>query len=208
MPTVICTRCSRPIPYEGSPPRSCPDCGLTFDNAADSTKTGGHRGELPETITAVLPERRTLGRYQVQRELGAGGFGTVELAYDPKLDRLVAIKCPNERVRRNADALARFAREGRNAAQLRHPGIVTVYDVEENCEGPFIVSEFVKGEPLSDYLRRGRMSFRAAASMLAAIASAVQYAHSRRIVHRDIKPSNIMVDEAGNPRLMDFGLAK
>jgi WD40 repeat protein len=207
MATLYCSRCSRVIPFGGAPPRSCPDCGFTFDNAADSTNKRGSSGELPETVSAA-PSAKTIGRYLVQGELGAGGFGTVELAYDPKLDRPVAIKCPNERVRRKPDVLARFAREGRNAAQLRHPGIVTVYDVEENSDGPFIVSEFVKGEPFSHYLRRGRMSFRAAASMLAAITSAVQYAHSKKIVHRDIKPSNIMVDEAGNPRLMDFGLAK
>ncbi len=88
------------------------------------------------------------------------------------------------------------------------PGIVSIHNVEDDQGAVYIVSEYIEGQPLASQLRKGRIPFRQAASLVAAVASAVEYAHSKGIVHRDIKPGNIMIDGAGNPRLMDFGLAK
>ena len=149
-----------------------------------------------------------IGRYVVQSKLGAGGFGSVFLRKNPQLDRLVAIKVPRADTGSSTIALERFAREGRSAAQLRHPGIVSVFNVELDGELPFIVCEYVDGEPLSDRLRKAPFSFADAARLVAEVASAVHYAHQCGIIHRDIKPSNIMISSDGKPRLMDFGLAK
>jgi WD40 repeat protein len=206
MPTFMCTHCSEIVTVDGPVPDQCPTCGHTLHIEGDPTPTGP---QLHSTVIQVLERRRTtIGRYVVQSKLGAGGFGSVFLAKDPQLDRLVAIKVPRGETGTSPIGLERFAREGRNAAQLRHPGIVSVFNVELDGELPFIVCEYVEGVSLSDRLRQGPFSFREAARLVAEIASALDYAHEHGIIHRDIKPSNIMISPDGKPRLMDFGLAK
>jgi eukaryotic-like serine/threonine-protein kinase len=208
MDAVVCSRCNCVVPVNGSVPPRCPDCGSTLGNARDQTRSQPLGFPLPDTIIQNVDEHPVaIGRYIVERELGSGGFGTVYLAMDEKLARHVAIKIP-KRSRVDPYHKERFAREARNAAQLRHPGIVSVYNVEEEGDLVFIVSEYVAGLPLDKHLKQNEISFRTAASLVASIAWAVEYAHSQKIIHRDIKPSNIMIDAEGNPRLMDFGLAK
>jgi len=199
------------ITVEGDPPSQCPSCGKTLDNAVDPTRDHGPLplSEMLETVTHVRAEdRKTIGRYILLRELGEGGFGTVFLARDPKLDIDVAIKIPRHDSWKKPDHFERFGREARNAAQLRHPGIVPVFNVGEERDFVYIVSQYVDGQPLHKRLRQGPIPFRESASIMAAVAAAVEHAHSKRIIHRDIKPSNIMLDTVGNPHLLDFGLAK
>jgi eukaryotic-like serine/threonine-protein kinase len=207
MPTVICSHCSKVVSAEGPLPDRCPMCGCTLDIQHDSTRS---RPQLASTVISV-PEQRptTIGRYIIDRRLGGGGFGWVYLAYDPQLDRQVAIKVPRHDTGTTPAALERFAREGRAAAQLRHEGIISVLNVEDDGELPFIISEYVEGKPLSDRLsEEPRYTFREIAKLVAAIASAVDYAHSKGIIHRDIKPSNVIIATDGTPWLTDFGLAK
>ncbi len=149
-----------------------------------------------------------LGRFELVRELGQGAFGAVYLALDTKLSRQVAVKMPRAREFRTREDLERFLREARSVAQLKHPGIVPVYDVGENDGTPYLVSEFVQGMTLADRLTAGRLTFREAAELTAAVGEALHAAHDQGIVHRDVKPSNIMLDAQGAPRLTDFGLAK
>jgi WD40 repeat protein len=207
MATIICSHCSAIVTVEGPPPEICPTCGKTLRIEGDATRTGG----LPSTVLQV-PENRpaTYGRYIVLKSLGGGGFGSVFQAHDPELDVVVAIKVPRRDTGTSSQALERFAREGRNAAQLRHPGIVSVFNVGHDGDVPYIVCEYVEGETLADRLRRKEnpIPFRQAAQIVADVADALQYAHAHKIVHRDIKPSNIMLCPDGKPRLMDFGLAK
>src|SRR5207249_3210096 len=102
----------------------------------------------------------------------------------------------------------RFRREARSVAQLRHAGIVPVHEVGEHDGVSYLVSDFVRGVTLSDQLTARRPTPREAAGLVAEVADALQYAHEKGVIHRDVKPSNILLDEAGRPHLMDFGLAK
>ena len=104
--------------------------------------------------------------------------------------------------------MQRFVREARSVAQLRHPSIVPVHEVGQQDGMPYLVNEFVQGMTLADLISGQRPSPREAARLVAAVADALQYAHERGVVHRNVKPSNVMLDEAGKPHLMDFGLAR
>jgi serine/threonine protein kinase len=148
-----------------------------------------------------------LGRFELIERVGTGSFGTVWKARDTELDRMVAIKIPRN-AQLSADEAEKFIREARSAARLRHPNIVSVHDFGRSDGSIYIVSDFVQGEPLSEVLTSRRLSTTAAVNLAIKIADALGHAHEAGVIHRDLKPSNIMVDEAGEPHLTDFGLAK
>jgi len=156
-----------------------------------------------------------IGRYEVQRELGRGSMGVVYQAKDTVLQRNVALKtislafAVSESDRRTFEA--RFLQEARAAATLAHPGIVVVYDVGVDPEAgtPFMALEFLRGKTLESVLAAGQtLDWREALRTAARVAEALQHAHAHGIVHRDIKPANIMVLASGEPKIMDFGVAK
>ena len=156
-------------------------------------------------VWALKPDSKKLGRFDLLSELGKGSFGTVYKARDPKLDRVVAIKVPRASGSVDQD---RFFREARSVAQLRHPAIVALHEVGQAQGTPFLVSEFIEGVTLCDRLTAQRYTPREAAELIAAIADAIDYAHSQGVIHRDIKPANIMISADGKPHVMDFGMAK
>ncbi|MFO0841927.1 MAG: protein kinase [Gemmataceae bacterium] len=181
----------------------CSACGSSF------------RLEVPQEPTTVGPLRQ-LGRFQLLGQVGRGGFGTVWKAYDTRLDRVVALKVPHAGSLELPSYLERLHREARAAAQLRHPGIVRLYEVVTLEEGPVLVSDFIDGAPLRELMATRRLTFREAAALVADVAEALDYAHNQGLVHRDVKPGNIMmeVDRAnppprgvGKPIVVDFGLA-
>jgi tetratricopeptide (TPR) repeat protein/tRNA A-37 threonylcarbamoyl transferase component Bud32 len=135
-------------------------------------------------------------------------MGTVYLAEDTHLGRRVAIKFPSI----NSDShdyRARFLREARSVSELSHPGIATLFDYGETQEGrPFLVMELAKGRPLAELFRKGELNLARAVAITAEVAAALVEAHARGVVHRDIKPSNIMIDDNGQVKVLDFGLAK
>ena len=149
-----------------------------------------------------------IGRYRIIRRLGQGGFGRVYLAHDDDLDRPVAIKVPNpERITPPEDVEA-FLVEARILAKLDHPHIVPVLDVGRTEDGLcFVVSKLIEGSDLAVRMGQARPSFRDSAELVATIADALHYAHTRGLVHRDIKPANILIDASGKPCVADFGLA-
>jgi WD40 repeat protein len=196
---LLCPHCTSPIELSQLPTQqeiSCPSCGASFRLATS-----------PGETTTPLPQQR-LSRFLLLEVVGHGGFGTVYRARDPELDRQVAIKVPRAGTLSSSQERDRFLREARSIAQLRHPGVVAIHEVGQIDGVPFLVSDFVEGVPLSDWLPARRPTFPEAAELLAAVAEALAYAHEHGIVHRDVKPSNIMITGAGKPVVMDFGLAK
>jgi WD40 repeat protein/serine/threonine protein kinase len=212
-----CPHCHNPIQLADDRPDEvlCPGCGGSFRvrEAREATTT--------DTM-------RPLGKFQLLERVGLGAFGAVWRARDTELDRIVALKIPHARLLASADDLERFHREARAAAQLRHPGIVTVHEVQMLEGLPAIVSDFIEGVPLRGLLEIRRFAFPEAAALVAEVAEALDYAHERGLVHRDIKPANIMIEYArpkgeangasgeepqgepprlGRPLIMDFGLA-
>ena len=155
----------------------------------------------------------SVGRYRITKELGRGAMGVVYLAEDPTIGRNVAIKTirlaevtdPEER----AKLRERLFREARSAGILSHPGIVTIYDMEEHDEVAFIAMEYVDGPTLDQLLsKREALAPERLMSILRQTAAALDYAHAKGIVHRDIKPANIMIASDGAVKITDFGIAK
>lgn len=162
----------------------------------------------PRDTEALEPSAtKRVGRYELLRPLGSGGFGEVWVAFDPQLDREIAIKIPHAGILGDAASIGRFYREAKAAAKLKHPNIVRVHDAGTDGSTHFIAAEFIPGRTLREYCATGGMDIREAVRIVADIAAAVFYAHRSNIVHRDIKPGNILMDAANQPHLTDFGLA-
>ncbi len=173
--------------------------------AARSART--RRG--PAAWFAAEECHHRVGKFEIVERLGAGSCGYVFRASDVELGRMVAIKIPRAGSLASPEDAARFHREARSAAQLKHPGIVALHETGFADDGTFyLVEEFVSGRTLASRLAEGPLPFRQAAEVVAAVADALDYAHHHGVIHRDIKPSNILLDSEGRPHLMDFGLAK
>jgi serine/threonine protein kinase len=185
-----------PAKAAGSPR---PDTAASFEKAS---QLGMEFIEEPPTAASIsVPS--TLGRYEVRRLLGSGGFGAVYLGHDGQLDRPVAIK-----VLRAAFAdPERSRQEARRLAQLHHPGIVAVHDIGVHAGEVYIVSDYLEGADLLSWMRENRASWQEATRIAIAVLDALGHAHARRIVHRDIKPANIILTTERMPVLVDFGLA-
>ena len=188
---------------------------LVDDDAATSAgyfaKAPGVDGDAPATIlTAGLQVGHRVGPYELVRELAAGGMAVVWLArhVDGAPGRQVALKLPLlSRLRR--DLAERFAREREILAQLEHANIARLYDAGVAADGlPYLALEYVEGESLTAWCDSRRCGVRERLKLFLQVLDAVQYAHARHVVHRDIKPSNIFVTDAGQVRLLDFGVAK
>jgi serine/threonine protein kinase len=152
---------------------------------------------------------KTLGQYQIISELGRGGMAVVYKAYQPALQRYVALKVLPPQLGLDPDFVRRFQHEAIAAARLKHPNIVTIHDVSSVDGVNFIVMELVEGESLAAVIRRsGAMQPERVSSIVAQVASALDYAHQQGFIHRDIKPSNIMLGADDHITLMDFGIAK
>lgn len=190
-------------------PKTCPRCG----------GARSWRGQCPVCLLAGAsacleapagpPPATRLGAYELLEEIGSGGMGRVWRARQDGLAREVAVKTLRAGAGAGPLARERFRREALAVARLRHPGIVTVYEVGEAGGELFLSLELIQGGTLAQRLKQGPLSPRSAAELVRAVADGVQHAHDHGVIHRDLKPSNILLDAAHRdvPRLTDFGIA-
>lgn len=191
--------------------RACQACGnllprsLREEFCPVCTLTGALRVDNSTSRLSLLGR---VGDYELFEEIARGGVGVVYQARQLSLGRIVALKVLIAGQFANPQARARFRTEAEAAARLRHPNIVTIYEVGEYDGQPFLAMEYVDGGTLADRLRTEPLSARRAAQYAMKIARAVEFAHRQGTLHRDLKPSNILLDAFDEPRVADFGLAK
>jgi hypothetical protein len=180
-----------------------------------SVSTSGHiRSRIAADVGRDLARRLgegpvQLDRFELRTELGVGSFGYVFQAWDPRLQRVVALKVQRAGSLASQEEVERFLREARSAAQLKHPSIVSMYETAKTEDNVwFLVCEYVDGINLEQRLKDGPLPPGYAADIVSELADALQYAHEQGVVHRDVKPSNIIIDRHERAHLMDFGLAK
>ena len=163
----------------------------------------------PAEAEAGAPAYPTqFGDYELLEEIARGGMGVVFKARQVKLNRIVALKMLRTEALAFPDAIEQLQAEAKTAAQLEHAGIVPIHDVGEHAGCHYICMAFVDGESLAESTARRPLPLTEVARIMAQVADAIQYAHEHQIIHRDLKPANILLDRAGRPRVVDFGLAQ
>ena len=158
----------------------------------------------PRASTTELPRGATIGRFIVLERIGAGGMGVVHAAYDPELDRRVALKLLRDP---DGDVRVRLLREAQAAARLSHPNVVSVFDIGVHQDSVYLAMELVDGVTLTEWLR-GEHAWQDVVDMFVQAGRGLVAAHDAGIVHRDFKPDNVLVGRDGRPRVVDFGLAR
>ncbi|MBI4612455.1 MAG: serine/threonine protein kinase [Planctomycetes bacterium] len=207
----LCPVCHEPFPGGDAARHECRsvDASGALDlSDSDLGADSAARTRQDEAAGALLAtsDLATFGRYRIAGELGQGGMGKVYLAEDPQLGRRVALKVVLAGTA-GSEARQRFLREARATARLEHPHIVRIHDIGEEQGQPYFTMEYVEGKSLERLLADG-LPLARGLSLLAKTARAVSFAHGQGVIHRDLKPANIMVDTRGEPRVMDFGLAR
>lgn len=173
------------------------------DSGAKGPNTRPDRG----TSSTGLQRGAALGRYVLLEKLGAGGMGEVFAAYDPQLDRKVALKLLRSGSLSAEEGKARLLREAQAMARLQHPNVIAVHDVGELADRVFIAMEFVDGETVAEWLRAMR-SWAEVVSLFVQAGAGLSAAHRAGLIHRDFKPENVLLGPDGRPRVLDFGLAR
>src|SRR5947207_11880910 len=151
---------------------------------------------------------KQFGHYQIVAPLGEGGMAAVYKAFQPAMERYVAIKVLPRHMAASEEFVLRFRREAKLLAQLQHPHILPVFDYGEADGYPYIVMPFVPSGTLSELMQKRTLSLVEVRRIITQLGGALSYAHARGMIHRDIKPSNILIDESNNCLLTDFGLAR
>ncbi|MBC8869065.1 MAG: serine/threonine protein kinase [Planctomycetes bacterium] len=196
---VRCPHCHNQISLCGDELLSnieCSLCGSHFSLVSDE-----------DTATYHWKAGGTIDNFQLLQPVGVGRFGRVWKARDTELDRIVAIKVPRKGQLDSAET-EQFVREARSAAQAEHPHIVTVHEVGRQADSVYIVTDFIEGATLAEWISAQRLTSSEAARLCLSITEALHEAHEAGVVHRDLKPGNVMIDLDGQPHVTDFGLAR
>lgn len=159
-------------------------------------------------MTGSIDQKQTLGSYEILQKLGEGGMGEVYLARDPELKRDVALKVLLPQVVQDPERRDRLMREARAAAALKHPNITTIYEIGKADGLDFLAFEYVEGPTLEEAVSGRRLSLPEIVDLAGPLADALAYAHEQGVIHRDVKFDNVMLTDRGQPKLLDFGLAK
>lgn len=178
---------------------------------ASSITRVDHETEVPSSTSDWLPQGRTIDRYQIHECLGVGGMGVIYSAWDPELERKLALKLVRVRTseRNSTRARARLLREARALARLRHPNVVAVHDVGEHAGRVFVAMEFIAGETLQRWLLRSPPPpGKQLVDVFLQVGRGLAAAHRAGIVHRDVKPDNVMIGSDGRVLILDFGIAR
>jgi serine/threonine-protein kinase len=181
---------------------------LTSAPGGATSAMSGVPGDIDATVVESSAVLETKSRYEIMQEIGRGNMGIICLARDRELDELIALKfLPDELIYDNT-VIERFKQEVRSARRLAHPSIVHIYDLNEELGRRFISMEYIQGKNLKDILfEKKKIPADDVIRISLQVASALDYAHSMKIVHRDIKPANIMLNDAGQVKVTDFGIA-
>jgi serine/threonine protein kinase len=151
---------------------------------------------------------RTIGTNQIVELLGEGGMACLYKAYQPAMDRYVAVKIPAANLRRDPEFRTRFQREARVIARLEHPHILPIYEFGDVDGIPYLAMRYVDSGTLRQRLDAGALPVARAVQLVGEVAEALGFAHRHGVIHRDVKPANVLIDESGAALLSDFGLAK
>jgi tetratricopeptide (TPR) repeat protein len=197
-----CARCGGPLPQSGPLGGACPRCMMEL--GAESASEGVEDAGRTSRPTAI-------GRYRILRLIGEGGMGAVYEAEQDHPRRIIALKIIKPGIA-SPELLRRFEQESHALGRLQHPGIAQIYEAGTADTGfgpqPYFAMELIRGKTLKDYAEAHHLSVRRRLEIVKRIAEAVQHAHQRGLIHRDLKPANIMVDEEGQPKILDFGVAR
>jgi len=195
------------LQMDPTPPVGAPRSGAGGASGA-LARLGSGVGSRSGLRATSEPEIGRFGPYGLLKEIGRGGMGVVYKARDEKLHRDVALKVMLQAGVASEQEQRRFIREAEACAALKHPNIVPVHDIGEHEGSFYFTMDFVVGRSLREWIRAADRAVDDVVRVLAKVADAVHFAHQHGIIHRDLKPQNVMMDEAGEPHIMDFGLAK
>ncbi|HET9595906.1 MAG TPA: serine/threonine-protein kinase, partial [Anaeromyxobacteraceae bacterium] len=200
---------------DAAPPDPSMAAGLDRSHQADAlTRLLAELARTPDPAALAEASQRRLvpgervGRFELLREVGRGGFGVVFEARDGDLGRRVAFKAFRPGRPLDARQVEALRHEAEAAAQLNHPNVVTIHDFGNCPAGPYVIMELLRGEPLAERLERGPLPPREAVRIGAAVAQALVHAHAAGVIHRDLKPGNVFLCEDGKVKVLDFGLAR
>lgn len=202
------TRCPKCSGENAETQRFCGECGTPLPLAVRPPGPGPDE-TIPLPSADLPPGTLFARRYQVVEELGSGGMGRVYRVIDKKLDEEIALKVIRPDIASDRGILARFSTELKLARQVVHRSVARMFDLNEEAGVPYLTMEYVKGEDLRHLIRKvGRMSAAQAVPLACQICDGLAEAHRLGIVHHDLKPQNVMIDEDGQAKIMDFGLAR
>jgi serine/threonine protein kinase/lipoprotein NlpI len=199
--TRQCPKCKAENPDDS---KFCKECASPLKPPGDVSVT-----KTIKTSTKGITKGTTIaGKYQILQKLGEGGMGVVYKAKDTRLKRTVALKFLPAELTKDKAAKKRFIQEAQAAAALNHPHICTIYEVDEANDQTFISMEYIQGQSLKDKLESGPLAVDGTIVIALQVAEGLEKAHKKGIIHRDIKPANIMINDEGQAKITDFGLAK